>query len=252
MNLCYVSFSMIPLSDAVTIGASAPVFVSIIAYVVLKEECGIFQVFSVFITIIGVLLISRPTFIFGQDVEIDDSTRMEGIIAAIISCIMSALVFISIRKLQKTPSIVVINAYAISCLTFALIMSCLFHFYLSNGPGHLSENIQVPDTWTEIAWLVFNGLCVVLAQLCLTVSLKVEEAGLVSLARTADIIVAFILQLIFLNEKIQWTSFLGALIIFIIVGISGLRKWLGNKPNKGKVLWIILNCGLNQNRGSEA
>ena len=67
--LCYVAYRMIPFADASTIVYSAPVYVSIFACILLKEECGAFQTFTIALTIMGVLLISKPTFLFGSDYD---------------------------------------------------------------------------------------------------------------------------------------------------------------------------------------
>ena len=92
LTSCYIAFRFIPLSDASTIISSAPVFVSIVAWVALKEECGVFQAFTIVITLCGVLLISRPTFIFGQDeTSSDGGLRTEGILVAAFSCITVAV-----------------------------------------------------------------------------------------------------------------------------------------------------------------
>ena len=240
----YFAFQMIPLSDATTICASAPVFVSIVACVILKEECGVFQAFTVVVTLSGVLLISRPTFIFGVEPGNSVTMRMEGTIVAIVSCLSGALIYICIRKLQKTPSVVVIHTYSVTCIIFSLLTASIIHFCFEEEAGEIGQGIAFPETWLEIGWLVLNGLSGVLAQITLTVSLKIEEAGLVSLVRTSDIIIAFVFQLLFLgNETIQWTSFLGAIIVFTGVFISGLRRWLKSKPGKFDLLWLILNCG---------
>ena len=64
-SMAYYAFSLIPLADASTIVFSAPVYVSIFACVLIGEKCGAFQVVTITVTIIGVVLISKPTFIFG-------------------------------------------------------------------------------------------------------------------------------------------------------------------------------------------
>lgn len=243
----YVSYRLMPLSDATTICASAPVFVAIVACVLLKEECGIFQIFTLIVTLSGVLLISRPTFIFGDQGDEEDNleeTRLQGTIVAIVSCLAGALIYIAIRQLQRTPSVVTIHTYSVSCIVYSLISALLIHFCFQEKAGKIGEGIAIPENWCEIGWLVLNALSGVLAQISLTVSLKIEEAGLVSLVRTSDIIIAFIFQLSFLHqEKIQWTSFLGAVIVFAGVFVSGLRRWLKSKPGKFNSLWLILNCG---------
>lgn len=55
--------------------------------------------------------------------------------------------------------------------------------------------------------------------------MKVEEAGTISLARSVDILLSFIVQALLLkNEPILWTSLVGACIIAIGVTLSALNK----------------------------
>ena len=73
-------------------------------------------------------------------------------------------------------------------------------------------------------------MCGVLGQLFLTIALKIEEAGLVSLARTIDIVMAFVFQVAFLEEVVHWTSGLGAAIVCFGVIAATIRKYLMSKP----------------------
>lgn len=68
------------------------------------------------------------------------------------------------------------------------------------------------------------GICAIFGQLLLTLALKVEEAGVVALMRTIDIVLAFLLQATFLATPIRWTSVLGALIVCVGVAAGALRK----------------------------
>lgn len=54
-----------PLSDASTIYLSSPVFVTIFAYILLKEPITLIQGLTGTITVVGVFVISKPEFIFG-------------------------------------------------------------------------------------------------------------------------------------------------------------------------------------------
>lgn len=245
-GLCYIAYRMIPLADASTIVFSAPVYVSVFACILLKEECGIFQAFTVIVTISGVLLISKPTFLFGDTHEAvtEVALRMEGTILAFISSLSAALTFVMIRKLQRTPAAVVINMFSVVSIVCGVLSLAIIYYCFYEEADTLAQGIGIPDTWEEIGWLVGNGLCGVLGQLCLTVALKIEEAGLVSLARTIDIVMAFIFQIAFLKqEQVHWTSILGAVIVCIGVCVSALRRWLKSKPGQFNTLWLILNCG---------
>ena len=57
---------MIPLSDASTIYLSSPVFVTVFAYILLKEPITIVQGVTGTLTVVGVFVISKPDFLFGK------------------------------------------------------------------------------------------------------------------------------------------------------------------------------------------
>lgn len=243
-GLLYVAYRMIPLADASTIVFSAPVFVVIFAWLVLKEECGLFQTVILIITLIGVVLISRPTFIFGGRDEEEGTLRIEGTIVAVIASLFTAMNFIVIRKLPKTPAAVIINAFSVIAITFGILTLVITRNLVPGKGGLLGEMVYAPSSLHEIGCLVGNGVCGVLGQFCLTVALKVEEAGLVSLARTIDIVLAFVFQVIWLPEEVvEWTSVLGAVIVSSAVCLTAFKKWMSQRPDKYHILWIIMNCG---------
>ena len=69
-GLMYISYRLIPLADASTIVFSSPVWTSIFAAVFLKEPCGLVQTLTIVIALIGVLLISKPSFLFGSEMMV--------------------------------------------------------------------------------------------------------------------------------------------------------------------------------------
>ena len=72
-------------------------------------------------------------------------------------------------------------------------------------------------------------------------SLKLEEASLVSLVRTIDIVLAFILQALFLKDEIiDWMSVVGAVIVVIAVVGTITRRMVASNPG----LINKLTCGL--------
>lgn len=257
-SLMYTSYRFIPLADASTIIFSAPVYVTIIACIFLKETCAVSQVVGVVITITGALLVSRPTFIFPVDIEtpIDEKLinwklinetlisgtpfnqtliesdpikdRVIGCSMAFCGAIGSAIVIIMIRKMPQTPSVVVINAYSFitvigGIVYLTIIENCFPNSFFASGIGF-------PADPTDYLWLFANGLCGVAGQVTLTVSLKLEEAGIVSLARTFEIVTAFVFQAAFLkNESIVWTSYLGAILIIIAVALIAVKKILDSR-----------------------
>lgn len=251
-GLLYVAFRMIPLADASTIVFSAPIFVLIFAWLALREECGLFQIFILIFTLVGVALISRPSFLFGDRAADGFPLRLEGTIVAVIASLFTALNFILIRKMPTTDPAVIINAFSVISIFNGIISLIVIRRVFPSKAGFMAENVRFPYSWTEIGYLIANGVCGVLGQLCLTVALKVEEAGLVSLARTIDIVMAFVFQIIWLPEEVvNWTSILGAVIVCSAVTLSAIRKWLSQRPGKLELLWAILNCGPKERQASE-
>lgn len=61
----YSSYRYIPLGDATTIRFTSPVFIAIFAHFLVNEPFGLLQLVNAFTTLTGVLLIGRPSFIFG-------------------------------------------------------------------------------------------------------------------------------------------------------------------------------------------
>ena len=48
------------------ISATSPVFVTLLARIFLQEPCGVFEVLNIIVTMVGVVIVMRPPFIFGS------------------------------------------------------------------------------------------------------------------------------------------------------------------------------------------
>lgn len=73
-------------------------------------------------------------------------------------------------------------------------------------------------------------MCGVIGQGFLVVALKIEQAGLVSLTRTFDIVMAFIYQITCLHQEAMLMSVIGAVIITGGCVACGLKKFMDAKP----------------------
>ena len=66
ISCIYVSFTKLPLGDATVCISTTPIFTALLAYVFLKESWHLFDAVATFVCLAGVVLITRPTFIFGS------------------------------------------------------------------------------------------------------------------------------------------------------------------------------------------
>lgn len=229
--LCgYLALFYISFSDTQSIQFSAPVYASFFACLFLQEACGIFQVICVVVTLIGVFMISRPTFIFGST-DTDDFATQDRIIGLSLSVVVSlsmSLTYVSLRKLQKTPTSILISWYS-AFNVFVSIVAIMAWYFVS------PETLILPTTKMDWMMMILNGCLNVVAQVCLVLSLKLEEAGLVSLMRTFDIVVAFILQISFSKQSVFWQSIVGAVIVCSGCVSVALKKYISSRRLEAKV-----------------
>lgn len=64
LMLAFFAFRHMSLSDASVIIFSTPVFVVIFAKLFLNESCGVFNIITIFFTLMGVIFITRPPLLF--------------------------------------------------------------------------------------------------------------------------------------------------------------------------------------------
>ena len=58
-------FGVMPIGDATTIFLTPPVWAALLGRAVLGEKLHVFDAFAIFMAIVGVVLVARPTFLFG-------------------------------------------------------------------------------------------------------------------------------------------------------------------------------------------
>jgi len=210
-----------PLADASVIIFSVPVFVAIFARIFLKEECGLFHVCTICLTLCGCVLIARPPFLFGltdetaieEDSGLQDATFW-GAVSALCGTLFAANVYVVLRSLKGIHYSVIMSTFG----AFAVVQTLLSTWVL----GELCLPACGHDRYLMVLLAIFSFA----GQILLTMALQREQAGPVAIARSADVIFAFIWQMMFLNEIPGWMSLLGALLVVSSVLLTGMRKWV--------------------------
>ncbi|XP_074594850.1 solute carrier family 35 member G1-like [Brevipalpus obovatus] len=214
----YYSIRMISLGDASTIAFSSPVFVSIFACMCLRESCGPIQLITALLTVLGVVLICKPPFIFGGDSAEFNINWVLGVVIALFGSLTRAVNVICLRQMKLTPSSVVIFYFSLSGVLQSLIVLLVM------------QDLKFPNNVNDILLLLGVGTFTSLGQYFQTVALKIEEAGPVSMARTLDIVMSFVYQITLLNNPAEWTDLAGAGVVCGSVIIVGLHKWYNRRP----------------------
>lgn len=231
LMLSFYAFRHMALADASVIVFSTPVFVAIFANLFLKEPCGIFNIFTIMLTLFGVVLITRPSVIFSdtvpslndEQVQDHDQNNVWGAVAAISSTLFGASAYVTLRALKGLHFSVIMSNFGAFGILYTVIASWLMNV--------LCMPYCNSDRWMVVALGAFSFL----GQILLTISLQLEEAGPVAIARSADIVFAFFWQILFFKEIPNGYSIIGAIIVTASVVLTGLKKWSQTLPRESVV-----------------
>lgn len=229
LMLSFYAFRHMPLADSSVIVFSVPVFVAIFARIFLKEPCGCFNVITIILTLVGVILITRPPFIFGKHIpsfafeDQTTSTDLWAAVAAFSATLFGANVYVLLRALKGLHFSVIMTNFG----AFALIQTI--------GVTWALDALCWPQCGVERLLVVALALFSFGGQILLTLSLQLEQAGPVAIARSADIVFAFIWQVLFFKETPNIYSLAGAFLVTSSVVLTGIRKWVISLPENSPI-----------------
>jgi len=149
MGLTFQALILLPLADATAINFTAPIFATILSFLILKEHVGVHRWTAVFIGFVGVLIVARPG---------GSSLPMIGVTIALLAAIGQAGVTTTLRHLQRSENIVaIVFWFAVSGV---LIGGLVMPFF---GAWHSA---------IAMSYVVAGGLAGGLGQLLMTASLR--------------------------------------------------------------------------------
>jgi drug/metabolite transporter (DMT)-like permease len=211
LSLLYYSLTVIPLADANTLFFTNTAMTSFLAWIILGEKISKLDFISSFACFIGVILVSRPYFLFHQNLS--EEIRIVDLIATLVSALFCAIAFVCVRKITHIEKV--------DPMFHVLYMG--FFSVIVSAFGPLIEGFIIPQTLNEYLLLISNGVLAFIGQVMLNKGLQLAPAGPGSLMRTLDIVLSFLLGF-FIGETPQWTSYLGASLILIFTMVVGIYK----------------------------
>ncbi|MGM0558064.1 MAG: DMT family transporter [Myxococcota bacterium] len=195
LSCFYYAVTHLPLADATVIMYSNPVFTGILAAIFLKESLTKIEVGGVFLSIIGVVLIAQPSFVFGGESRLD----LLDVTIAMGGAIFAAISYVIVRELRRTEQPMVV----------------VFYFPLIATPASIP--LALPDAvvpgWYELGLLLAIGVVTHIAQVTMTKGLHLEKAGRATAVSYLQIVFAFILGMLFFDEFPNILSVAGAVLI---------------------------------------
>lgn len=201
-----------PLSEAVTLIQTGPVFSGLFAMYYLKEKFDITQGITMVMSLFGVLLVVKPPFLFGSSVVADsgDQNKFLGGICCLLVAVISGAVYSLVRDLRNKCHGQTTVHY--TCTVSALVTP-VFIF---------SQGVTTP-TMRDIAYLLIMVVLMTASQSLTTRGLKFSAAGKSSILGYSQILFSFIIDILS-NRPLDLLSVLGASSICSCVFMIFLEK----------------------------
>jgi len=211
----------LPLSIFQMINALAPLLVSIIARVFLKESFGLPEVVSLIVMLTGVICVIKPPIFFSAELTDYDSMFWLAIGLCCIAVFCKANISVILRFLrhQSVASLTASREIVYLIGTFFLIM-------IVNIP------LYNPSTEEKLR-IVGLACCNLVAGTFNMVSLKLEEVNQVALVdRCFQITFAVLFDYLVYSEVPDYISIIGITLVFISLFITGGKKIMEKKRMK--------------------
>jgi drug/metabolite transporter (DMT)-like permease len=182
---CYfLSYALLRLSDAIALGLSGPIFLTVLSIPFLGEPVGVRRWSACIVGFIGVLIMTRP----GAGVWQPEA------LVPLLAAVFYALAMISIRKLTATESSGTIVFYFTLCATLA---------GLGTAPlGQIDPNLawawpSGKEEWLTVLAIGLMGGC---GQILLTIAFRCAPVSVVAPFEYMALVYGIILGFLFYSE----------------------------------------------------
>ncbi|NNF57947.1 MAG: DMT family transporter [Rhodothermaceae bacterium] len=196
LSLFYFALSRMPLGDATAIFYMTPIWTALIAVVVLKERTARLVFAGMAVSLVGVALIGKPTFLFGGAAG---ALAPLAVAAVFTASVLSGSVYVLVRKLRVTdaPLVIIFWLSAVGIV----------------GAAPFALGGWVLPTPVEWLYLLGVGVTTLIAQIFLTKGLHLEQAGRAMSIGYLQVVFAFVWGALVFGTLPDWWSLMGAVAI---------------------------------------
>ncbi|KAH9939623.1 EamA-like transporter family-domain-containing protein [Epithele typhae] len=212
----YYSLQYLSLSDATVLQFLSPMFTALASAIFLREHFSVRNALAGLASLIGVVLIARPAFLFGNidstiptipgegdAPEVSPAQRLLAVGLALIGALGAAGAYTTIRyigsRAHTLHNMVAFSSLCVILTTFVMLVT--------------QTPVVVPLRWDWLAILLFIGLAGFVAQTLLTMGLQREAAGRGTIAVYGQIVFATAFEFAFFHTVPPPLSIVGTVII---------------------------------------
>lgn len=201
MGLLFISLTLLPLPEVTALQYATPLFITILAAIILGERIRLFRMSAVLLGLVGVLVVLFPRLSGLGDAG---HTEAFGALLMMGSALAAALAQVQVRRLVATERPATVALYFSLSSTFYALLTLPFGWVIPSG--------------TDTFLLVMTGLVGGVGQGMLSTSYRYAPASVIAPFDYVSIFFATALGMIFFDEVPTSTTLFGAAIV-IAAGI---------------------------------
>lgn len=188
----FVAFATAPLANVTAIAFTAPIFVTIGAWLFLSEKPRALRIAAVVVGFVGVLIVLNP----GREAGI-----LTGLHFALLGALLTALIQLILKPMSSRDSTETLVAWNLIATVPVAAIPAAF--------------VWTTPTLTEWALLALQGVLGALAMTCVTRAFYFAEASLIGPVDFLRLPFVAALGYLFFGQVVAMSTWIGALVIFV-------------------------------------
>jgi drug/metabolite transporter (DMT)-like permease len=179
------------------------------------------EIFGGLVSLLGVIIIARPTFLLGMSSDVDEKTgvtaahRLSAVLVSMMGVFSSGIVFVAIRKVgHHAHPLVSVSIFAFYCV----VVSSIGLIVVPN------VGFVVPTTFEQWGLLISLGISGFVTQFLMTAAVQREKAAVVAGFGYLGILWALLWERVFFNNVPDAWSWIGGSIILSSAGYVAIKK----------------------------
>ena len=200
----YYTVSALPLGDAITLLSLNPVVTIVLASIFLGESIHFTHMFSAATSVIGSVLIARPSFLFGRNDDYNAASYNPlGYVTALLGACFQAVTFLLIRAAGKSGvhTLQLLFSWSVFGALTSILLGLLLpiardHWHASGDDANEKNNRfhfpESTESWGYVFAIIVIGA---VGHFLMNYAGQKAPAGLASLVRCSSILFSYALEI---------------------------------------------------------
>ncbi|KAL5256201.1 hypothetical protein ACHWQZ_G011431 [Mnemiopsis leidyi] len=210
--------------DSIAISSLIPLFAALFSRFLWKEKLSVWTLVALVVGLAGIVLIAKPPFIFGVPAE--DEKKEYSPFFPLVPITGSLILGFAYSLMRKVGTQV--SPFLISILVSvnSAVDGIIFQFAYG-------DEFVLPSCFVDRGVLIGGSIALFLSLLFINRGLTLEKSGPGLLMKNCDIVVAYIIQIVFFDSVPDVTSVVGALLVLFSLILVTADKFLFKRYSFG-------------------